>query len=416
MGWLRILSRWVGASGQVVGIDIDPNLLQAGRGLVEAEGLSNVRVLEDDLFASTLEPRSFDLVHARFQLAPLGRVEEQLAAYRRFLRTGGTLVLEEPETSSWRLNPRAPAAERLIELVREAFARAGGDTEVGRRLPERLRGLGAEPTIDAHVLALPPRHPYLRLPLQFTAALEQRLLTLVSAAELETVRSKAEAELADPTRWGTTFTLIQAYGTSAAEDVALARLRSFGNGSCDCDRDSMKGHLLSRVDPLRRESSGSAREFAPLVPGAQRRRVRAWSYSDLSASRCKPPRKTGLARLSPVRPRGRRAPPDDLGADQEDRYLTTRAALMQQMAMTLGGPPRLLVKNGCGYARDRGTALALLAWPDAHLTLQGDTISVRSSVLVRVGNSALEQLQARPVQQPAPAGLAVLPERLSPRT
>jgi hypothetical protein len=59
------------------------------------------------------------------------------------------------------------------------------------------------------VLALPPGHPYLRLPLQFAASLEQRLLAHIPAEELAAMRAKAERELADPHRWGTTFVLIQ---------------------------------------------------------------------------------------------------------------------------------------------------------------------------------------------------------------
>src|SRR6266540_5645353 len=47
------------------------------------------------LFASQLEPAWFDLVHARFQLAPLGRGQQQTATYLRLVRPGGTIVLEE---------------------------------------------------------------------------------------------------------------------------------------------------------------------------------------------------------------------------------------------------------------------------------------------------------------------------------
>ena len=131
-------------------------------------------------------------------------------------RTGGWssrwLVLEEWDLASWRFNPAAPAAERLIGLVSEIFAGLGG--EAGRGLPELLRETGVEePEIDAHVIALKPGHPYLRLPLQFSAALESRLLETLSEDELASLRREAETELAEPGRWGTTFTLIQSWGT-----------------------------------------------------------------------------------------------------------------------------------------------------------------------------------------------------------
>ena len=211
MGWLRILSEWVGPSGEVVGGDLDESLLGAARSFLDAEGISNVELVVDDLFDSKLEPRSFDLVHARYLIAPLGRGPEQVASHRRLVRPGGSLVLEEWDLGSWHFNPPAPAAGRLIELLSEIFARRGG--EAGRGLPGLLRDIGVEePGIDAHVIALEPGHPYLRLPLQFSAALESPLRQALSEDELASLRREAEAELAEPGRWGTTFTLIQSWG------------------------------------------------------------------------------------------------------------------------------------------------------------------------------------------------------------
>jgi SAM-dependent methyltransferase len=204
LGWLRILGEWVGASGEVVGTDIDESLLDAARAFLAAEGISNVELVVDDLFDSRLEPRSFDLVHARYLIAPLGRGPEQVASHRRLLRPGGSLVLEEWDLGSWHFNPPAPAAERLIRLLSEIFAALGG--EAGRGLPELLREIGIEPEIDAHVIALKPGHPYLRLPLQFSVALESRLLETLSGDELASLRREAKSELAEPVRWGTTFT------------------------------------------------------------------------------------------------------------------------------------------------------------------------------------------------------------------
>src|SRR5687768_700309 len=83
LGWLRILSEWVGPSGQVVGTDIDERLLEAARSFLEEEGIANVELAVDDLFDSKLEPESFDLVHARYVIAPLGRGREQVASHRR---------------------------------------------------------------------------------------------------------------------------------------------------------------------------------------------------------------------------------------------------------------------------------------------------------------------------------------------
>jgi SAM-dependent methyltransferase len=213
MGWLRVLSEWVGPEGRVVGSDLDDKMIAAARSFVGAEALANVTLVKDDLFSSELPPGSFDLVHARFQIAPLGRPNEQIAVYRRLVKPGGWIVLEDPEMGSWRVNPEAPAVRRLIELIEEGFRAAGGNFDAGRELPSLFRSLGIEPRLDAHVVALPPGHPYLRLPLQFAASLRPRLEALVGKSDLDDLVRQAELELGRPGTWGTTFTLVQAYAS-----------------------------------------------------------------------------------------------------------------------------------------------------------------------------------------------------------
>jgi SAM-dependent methyltransferase len=212
LGWLRILSEWVGPDGEVTGTDIDEAMLGAADRFVTEEGLRNVGLVEDDLFASELEPDSFDLVHARFEICPLGRANEQMETYLRLARPGGTIVLEDPDPGTWHFNPPAPALDKLIELIQEGFLLAGGDWQASRGHLHLLREFGIEGNVAADVVALPPGHPYLRVPLQFATAMEERLLSLVSADELQELRQQGEAELQEPGRWGTTFTLIQCWG------------------------------------------------------------------------------------------------------------------------------------------------------------------------------------------------------------
>ena len=212
MGWLRILSRWVGADGVVTGADVDEKLLAAADALCAEESLGNVSLVKDDFFATSLPSASFDLVHLRFQIAPLGRAMEQAQVVRKLVKSGGWVVLEDPETGTWRENPLAPSAAYLRELILEAFARSGGDFNAGRRLPEYLRAVGIEPMFNAECVALEPGHPYLRLPIQFANSLRPRLLALVPEDELDRLLGAAAAELDDPSRWGTTFTLVQIWG------------------------------------------------------------------------------------------------------------------------------------------------------------------------------------------------------------
>lgn len=211
MGWLRVLSEWIGPDGSVVGTDIDDKMLAASRSFIETEALRNVTVTKDDLFSSQLAPSSFDLVHARFQIAPLGRAGEQLAVYRRLAKPGGWIIIEDPDMASWRVSPDAAGVERLIKLIEDGFRAGGGNFNAGRDLPGLLRGLGIDPVVEARIVALAPGHPYLQLPLQFAAALRPRLEALIGKTDLDALLQRAEEELRIPGTWGTTFTLIQAY-------------------------------------------------------------------------------------------------------------------------------------------------------------------------------------------------------------
>lgn len=216
MGWLRLLSEWVGLDGQVVGTDVQEDMLAAAGQFVADGGLDNVRVVEDDLFASELEPASFDLVHARAELAPLGRGDEQMATYLRLTRPGGVIVLEDADLASWHFLPPAPSCEKLLPLLGEAFRRAGGDPDAAVTHLRLFRDAGITPQVRAEVRALPPGHPYNRLPLVFATALDGLLRSFVDGAELDRLREEAEREVADPGRWGITVTLVQTWGWVAA--------------------------------------------------------------------------------------------------------------------------------------------------------------------------------------------------------
>lgn len=211
LGWLRLLSRWVGPGGEVLGTEVTEATAQQARLTVRSEGLSNVSVVVDDVHDSWLPDRSFDLVHARLMLSSVGAPEQQLETYARLVKPRGLLVLEEPDGGSWRFNPEAPANQRLVDLAVETGRMLGRDMNYGRQLRTVLRRFEAEPALRARVLVLPPGHVYRSLPLMFGVLNREFHAARMGAEAIDSLLARAGEELENPELWCTSFTLVQGY-------------------------------------------------------------------------------------------------------------------------------------------------------------------------------------------------------------
>jgi len=213
MGLLPALSRRVGPRGSVVGTDFNTEMVAEARDLCAESGLANVEVLRDDLFATALAPQSFNVAHARFVLAPLGRDAEVAAQLERIVKPGGWIVLEEPDGfDSWRVWPDETAHRALFEIIGRAYDRHMGGAHAGPRLLPLARSRGwTDVHFDAHVLGMPPGHPYLRAPIMMATALRALLLEDTPEAELDQAVAAAEAASVQPGACGVTFTLMQVW-------------------------------------------------------------------------------------------------------------------------------------------------------------------------------------------------------------
>jgi ubiquinone/menaquinone biosynthesis C-methylase UbiE len=212
LGWLRLLSRWVGETGEVVGTEVGEPNAEPARQTVRGEGLSNVRILVDDVFHSSLPDHSFDLVHARNMLGPVGRPEEQLATYSRVVKPGGWLVLEDIlSLGLWTFNPEAPANQRLLDLVLTRDAKFGRNASPGKLIRSYLRRYSEQPVIRTQILTLPPGHAYRALPLIGATAFRADLAAEYGTQEIDALFAQAREELLSPELWCTSYPLVQGY-------------------------------------------------------------------------------------------------------------------------------------------------------------------------------------------------------------
>lgn len=215
MGIIGPLSRRTGPTGQVVGADINPVMLAAARSFAETNELKNVDFIEANAYQSNLPRESFELVHARFMLAPLGQDDILLNEMIALACPGGVIVSQESDESSYVCYPPQPSWERLKQLTMAAFARGGGNYSAGRRTYGLFRQAGLE-DVQARVatLALPAGHPYRIWPIESAYALRGRLLEweLISETELYQLLEECERVACDPDIFLTSFAVMQVWG------------------------------------------------------------------------------------------------------------------------------------------------------------------------------------------------------------
>jgi SAM-dependent methyltransferase len=133
----RVQGTQVGTAGHVVATDINTRDL-------EARDATNVEVRQHDIVHDPLEESAFDLVHARLLLEHLRERDAVLRKLVKSLRPGGWLVIEDVDyVSGIPISQLGASEHEHTQSVRlSAFAAAGVDHNLGRRLPARLRQAG----------------------------------------------------------------------------------------------------------------------------------------------------------------------------------------------------------------------------------------------------------------------------------
>jgi SAM-dependent methyltransferase len=216
MGMLGALSRRVGPNGTVVGSDISDAMLEHAAAFCAERELGNVSLVRDDAYATTLPKRSFDLVHARFLLAPIGRDEVLLPQLESLVKPDGFIFLQEPDASKWTVHPHSDAHGQLVEAIVRAYDNHMGGFNAGLRLLDLARSRGwRDVGFAAGLAGLQPGHPYLRGPAMFANSLRSAILRDTPETELDAAVSAAEADYRDPRRFGTTYVVIQVWGRPA---------------------------------------------------------------------------------------------------------------------------------------------------------------------------------------------------------
>jgi len=214
IGILEPLSRRVGPSGKVIGIDRDERLLAAARAYIAEQELGNVEILQRDAFDTGLARSSFDMVHARFIMA-FGRANDLLREMIGLTKPGGVVASQETDQNSWCYFPQLPAWPRLKQAIEAAFLHTGGDANVGQQTYAMFHQAGIENVqARAAVAALQHSHPYMRMPILGATGMRRIIVGagLMSEADLDQTLAEMEQAIANPHTYEISFTVTQVWG------------------------------------------------------------------------------------------------------------------------------------------------------------------------------------------------------------
>jgi ubiquinone/menaquinone biosynthesis C-methylase UbiE len=214
-GITGLLSECAGASGHVIGLDMDARFLEHARSRAPA----NVEFRQGDAFESNLPADSFDLVHMRFVASTAGEPERLLREAIRLARPGGTVALQEPDASTLNCYPPHPAWDRLKAALLGAFAGVGADLELARRLYHLVRQSDLQQVqyrpFLIGVRSTDPMVDYLPATVESLRGTVTRL-GLIGDAEFPAVLAECRAHLRKPDTSFTMYTVAQVWGRKPA--------------------------------------------------------------------------------------------------------------------------------------------------------------------------------------------------------
>ena len=149
-----IAAELVGPDGEVVGVDMNPEILETARMRVREAGNDNVQFIAGDAQILDLGDQ-FDALVGRLVLMYLPDPVAVLKQLLNRVRPGGIVMFQEIDftiTRSYR-NPDTPLTSQLSDWIVAVFERSGANATMGLELYRVFVEAGLpEPTLDAGLL------------------------------------------------------------------------------------------------------------------------------------------------------------------------------------------------------------------------------------------------------------------------
>lgn len=146
-------------SGQVVGVDVAPDVVRVAQQHADETGQGRVRFLLGNAYELDFGDDTFDVVHAHQVLQHLGDPVAALQEMRRVCRPGGLVAARDADYAAMTWYPASAGLCRWLELYRQIANANGGEPDAGRRLRSWASAAGfttIEATASAWCFATEP--------------------------------------------------------------------------------------------------------------------------------------------------------------------------------------------------------------------------------------------------------------------
>ena len=141
-----MLAELVGPDGQVVGVDVNPTILDTARQRATDAGVRNVEFIAGDARALDSSDK-FDAVVGRFVLMYMAEPGKAFTQFITHLKPGGIVAFQEPEYTLYPalLHPDTPLMNQLIKWILEVFEHSGAHLDMGVGLYRAFVDAGLPP-------------------------------------------------------------------------------------------------------------------------------------------------------------------------------------------------------------------------------------------------------------------------------
>ena len=183
---MRWLAKRVGVKGQVMALDVNPRFVSQTR-------LPQIIVQQGDICRGRLPRQAYDLIHCRHVLIHTASPKKALKNMIGSLKSGGWIILEEPDFSSSRaLAGSAGGCQAVVRVnaaIHEMFHKLGRDPGFGSRLPALVQPYGLTQLAVEHEVPISPGRSPIATLMNLSAQQLQKQYLETGKASLNDIRS-----------------------------------------------------------------------------------------------------------------------------------------------------------------------------------------------------------------------------------